>query len=83
MLETIKHACASSPVDDHRRLLQIKIGCSAHTKTTHKRNHHMLETDEFHSRRLCHALHFERYKKLLLTPENQKKARKHNKQRLS
>ena len=61
ILETIKQACASLPVDDYTRLLQIRLECSAYAKTTHKRNHHMLETVEFYSRRLCHALHCERY----------------------
>ena len=44
-----------------RDLLQIVLDCSALYLTTPKRNHHIIETIEFHSRRLCYTLHGEHY----------------------
>ena len=58
-----------------RDLLQIVLDCSALYLTTPKRNHHIIETIEFHSRRLCYTLHCERYKRLALVPQRIRKKR--------
>ena len=54
-------------------LLQIVLDCSALYQTVPKRNHHLLESIEFHSRRLSYMLHCERNKRLAVVPQSVRK----------
>ena len=54
-------------------LLQIVLDCSGLYQAVPKRNHHLLESIEFHSRRLSYTLHCERYKRLAVVPQRVRK----------
>ena len=63
IIDIITDTCASllsQPTNDPDRLLQLILDSSAYSKSTPKSDLHLLETIEFHSRRLCHTLHCER-----------------------
>ena len=55
---------------DSRSRLQLILDCSALTNDTPKLE--QLQSIEFHCRRLCHALHCERYKLLSLVPRRRR-----------
>ena len=58
-------------------LLQTVLDCSAFCQIIPKRNQHVLETIEFHSRRLYHTLHCECYKRLAMVPQRVRKKKTH------
>ena len=57
--------------DSHSRL-QLILDCSALTNNMNNPKSEQLQSIEFHSRRLCHALHCERYKLLALVPRRRR-----------
>ena len=80
--ETIKHfllsctalSCAREPIIDSitdtcPSCAQLILDSSACSKSYPKCDLHKLKTIEFQSRRLCHALHCERYKRLAAIPQ--------------
>ena len=72
IIDVITDTCASllsKPINDSNRLLQLILDSSACSKSTPKCDQHKLKTIEFQSRRLCHALHCERYKRLAVIPQ--------------
>ena len=72
IIDIITDTCASllsNPTNDPDRLLQLILDSSACSKSTPKCDLHKLKTIEFQSRRLCHALHCERYKRLAVIPQ--------------
>ncbi|MCG7879544.1 MAG: reverse transcriptase family protein [Candidatus Thiodiazotropha taylori] len=64
IIDIITDTCASllsQPTNNQDGLLQLILDSSAYSKSTPKRDSHLLEKIEFHSRRLCHTLHCERH----------------------
>ena len=53
---------------DPGQSIQIVTYCNAFSQTISKHNQHVLEIAEFHSRRLCHTLHFDCYERLAMVP---------------
>ena len=62
-----------SPTNSPGSFVQLLLDCSALTCFTNTPNNEQLHSVEFHSRRLCHALHRERYKLLALVPKRKRK----------
>ena len=72
IVDSITDSCASllsKPTNDPDILLQLILDSSACSKSTPKCDLHKLKAIEFQSRRLCHALHCERYKRLAVIPQ--------------
>ena len=72
IIDIITDNCASllsKPTYDLDILLQLILDSSACSKSTPKCDLHELKIIEFQSRRLCHALHCEQYKRLAVIPQ--------------
>ena len=78
VLETIDNiisVCGGvySPTNSPDSFVQLLLDGSALTCFTNTPDNEQLHSVEFHSRRLCHALHCERYKLLALVPKRKRK----------
>ena len=72
--ETVSHFLLHCPaLDSPDSFVQLLLDCSALTCFTNAPNNEQLHSVEFQSRRLCHALHCERYKLLALVPKRKRK----------
>ena len=70
-----------SPTNSPVSFLQLILDHSALNCYISDGSHGQLHSIEFHCRRLCHALHTERYKLLSLVPKRQRKGAKNLKKR--
>ena len=75
IIDNIISVCSGvySPTNSPDSFVQLLLDCSALTCFTNTPNNEQLHSVEFNSRRLCHALHCERYKLLALVPKRKRK----------
>ena len=75
VIDNIISVCSGvySPTNSPDSFVQLLLDCCALTCFTNTPNNEQLHSVEFHSRRLCHALHCERYKLLALVPKRKRK----------
>ena len=75
IIDTILSVCTGvySPTNTPDSFLQLILDHSALTSFTKASNNEQLHSIEFHCRRLCHTLHYGRYRLLSLVPRRQRK----------